>query len=71
MSYSPMTKQQAHAAFALVHKFAMTWTSHKTWCARLLSEVRSDKALDACTCGYFESQEQFEKELSKIRSGNG
>jgi len=69
MSTTGMTKQQAHKAFAVVHKYAMTWTGHKTFCKRLVSESLGSVQLPDCTCGYFEATEELDRELSRIRKG--
>ena len=62
-----LTKTQAEAAFAAVHKYAQQWTSHKTFCKRLRAEVLGEKELPAYTCGYFAAVERVENELAHIR----
>jgi len=57
-------------AFAAAHKYALQWTSHKTFCKRLRAEVLGETGeLPPCTCGYFEAVAQLDKDLSQIRCG--
>lgn len=63
----PFTKRQAQSAFAVVHKYAQAWTSHRIFCRRLKAEVLGTTPLPDCNCGFFDAVKRLDAELAHIR----